>query len=620
MKKIFYVFCILTANLAILDNPLYARDSESYQLVYFDGHIHTTHSDGSGSLADVKSAAVARGLSAVIVTNHTKQIVDINEWNDIVNGCDALSDPNFLMIPSFEVTGSEGLFNRDHFLAWGAYDPFVGNDADALAPEEVWLSPTNPAGTGPMDTNSIISWVNYIHTHGGLAVHAHTTGTTQPEYGADFIELYNVSHVKDIAGYAKMMGFNSAEALNLGTVLNNFADYGNRDLYMNVTLPGMPEMPLRTALHVATQMLTGQGEWLDAPEAASLHSWDDLLMDYMQGQANAPTFGVAESDAHNTANVPLNDPNYDDSDVGEAKNGLYVKSLTYSDFFEALRAGRSFATTGPSLCVTVNDAMMGQTALIDIDSNEPAQIHLAMNSNNPSAIIAKADIYKNGRLWQSLTPYLPVYDVNIIDEDVNSPDYYRAEIVSLDTVSGQYQFAWANPVFVNKVPTRTISYDWEDGGTILGSYLDIEPNNVCSPEPVYEGKSSLKLVDKTASGTPQAYLAWITGLEDGDKITAGFWQYDVTPDAAPSCRIWGHYTSDVDNIDSFIGSAGGNDSYGTGTGWEYLENTWIFDSAGGTRTGFVVEVRTYSNPDDTVWIDNLKVTAPTHAEIIVPGN
>ena len=617
MKKYFSILFMFALSLVILSRSIQAVENQDYKLIYFDGHIHTTHSDGSGSLADVKEVALARGLSAVIVTNHTKQIVDVNEWNEIVTQCAELSDPNFLMVPSFEVTGSEGYILRDHFLAWNVYDPFVGNDSNALSPEEYWLSPRNNTGTGPLYPEHIRSWMDYIHSHSGLGVHAHTWGTTQPDYDVDYIELYNFGTVKDIIENVKIAtdgAISDEMAQQLGLVMNNFAVYGDRDLDMIIDVPGMGQEELRNALWIAT------GQWLGAPESIPLYSWDQQLMSYIVGDVNKPVFGAANSDAHNTANTLIDDPNNDDSDVGEAKNGLYVTNLDYLSFFEAIRSGRSFASTGPSLCMNVNDAMMGQTAWIDTDSNEPAQIHLEMNSNSDSAIIAKVDIIKNGQVLQTINPNVPVYDVNIVDEDVNSPGYYRTEIVSYDMISGEYQFAWTNPVFVNKIPKRTINYGWEDDGTILGSYLDIEPNNVSDPEPVYQGSNSLKLVDRTQSGTPQAYLAWINDLQDGDQITAGFWQYDVSPEASPSCRIWAHYTSDVNNIDSYAGSAGGNDSYGNGTGWEYLEHTWVFDSSNGTRSGMAIEVRTYSNQGDIVWIDNLKVTAPTRAEIIVPGS
>jgi hypothetical protein len=242
-----------------------------------------------------------------------------------------------------------------------------------------------------------------------------------------------------------------------------------------------------------------------------------------------------------------------------------------------------------------------------------------MDSNSASAIIIKVDIIKNGQIMQTLTPNLQAYDVNIVDEDVNSPGYYRVKIVSHDTINDEVQFAWTNPVFVNKQLTRTITYDWEDGGTILGSYNDIDANNVSDPEPVFEGQSSLKLIDQASSGTPQAYVAWITNLQDGDEVTVGFWRYDTTPGTGPSCRIWAHYTKDLNNIESWSGSAGGNGDYGPGTGWDYTEHTWTFVDDG-ENNGLVIEARTYTDPGATAWIDNLTVTAPTHAAVIVPGN
>ena len=614
MKKNFSI--LITMITILVSISAIVQANQDYKLIYFDGHIHTTHSDGSGSLADVKEVALARGLSAVIVTNHTKQIVDVNEWNEIVTECAALSDPNFLMIPSFEVTGSEGYILRDHFLAWNVYDPFVGDDSNAISPEEYWPSPRNNNGTGPLYPENIRSWMDYVHSHSGIGVHAHTWGTTQPDYDVDYIELHNVGTVKDIISNVKEAtggAISDEMAQQLGLVMNNFAIYGNRDLYMTIDVPGLGQQELRNALWIAT------GQWLGAPESIPLYSWDEQLMSYIVGDANKPVFGAANSDAHNTANTLIDDPNNDDSDVGEAKNGLYVTSLDYDGIFEAIRAGRSFASTGPFVSLTVNNAMMGQTAWIDVDANESAELSLSMNSNSPSAIIAKVDVIKNGQVMQTLAPNLPVYDVNIIDEDINSVGYYRVEIVSYDTISGEYQFAWTNPIFVNKIPTRTISYGWEDGGTILASYNDIDANNVCNPEPVFDGQSSLRLLDMAASGTPQAYVAWIQNLKHGDEVTVGFWRYDVTPETSPSCRIWGHYTTDNNDIQSYGGSASGNSDYGPSTGWDYTEYTWTFEG-NGENNGLIIEARTYSNPGDTVWIDNLTVTAPTHAAVIVPGN
>ena len=168
---------------------------------------------------------------------------------------------------------------------------------------------------------------------------------------------------------------------------------------------------------------------------------------------------------------------------------------------------------------------------------------------------------------------------------------------------------------------QVVTYGWEDGGTILGEYQpgEIIESNVGLPDPVFSGDRSLKLIDnKFPDTTPQAYVAWITGLTDGEQVIADFWGYDTTPGTGPSCRIWGHYTSDPLDLDSYAGTASGNSTYSDGYGWSNLSHTWIFDSGGGTRDGLVVEVRTYSVAGDTVWVDDLTVIAPDSATIIIP--
>ncbi len=113
-------------------------------------------------------------------------------------------------------------------------------------------------------------------------------------------------------------------------------------------------------------------------------------------------------------------------------------------------------------------------------------------------------------------------------------------------------------------------------------------------------------------------MAWITGLQDNDVVEASFWRYDTTSGSAPSARIWAHYTDDSADINSYGGSAGGDSDYGPGTGWDLADYSWTFDSDEGSHNGLVIEVRTYSNPGDTVWIDDLTVQAPDTATITTP--
>jgi len=170
-------------------------------------------------------------------------------------------------------------------------------------------------------------------------------------------------------------------------------------------------------------------------------------------------------------------------------------------------------------------------------------------------------------------------------------------------------------------PLPSIGCWWEDESTtVLGLYGDGDPpiivTNVTAPDPVFDGDRSLRLVDNAESGTPQAFLAYVWGLEDGDHVIAGFWRYDDTPGGSPSCRIWGHWNDELpDNPDGYSGSAGGNSDYGPGTGWDYVEHDWeVVDG----HTGLVIEIRIYSNAGDTIWIDNFEVLPPDDCVVQTP--
>jgi hypothetical protein len=409
-----------------------------FVLVYYDGHMHTTRSDGSGSVADIKATALSRGLDAVIITDHCKDLTKA-EWESLVAETAAASNSSFLALPGFEMTGSDGIFNRDHLNAIGAPDPFVGDDDLELCPEEVWPSPPNPAGTGPMYPENLTKWTDYVHSQRGIVVHNHPSGTTQLGYGVKHLEIYNQGHVDDVAAYASALSYPPDQAWQLGLTLNNFALYGERDVNMLVPFPGFPTpIPLRFGLWYATAYYIPPyiGQWLGSPEAP-LSSWDELLLAYVDGTVDTPIFGLANSDAHNTG-----DP---DSNVGVAKNGVYVKELTAKEFYKALKAGRSFGTTGPSLALDVNGEFMGDTAYV---SDGTADINLSVNSESPTAIIVKVDIIKSGAIWQTVSPMAPTYEALLSDSGVTEDGYYRVEVTSVDLSNGNYYFAWSNPVFV----------------------------------------------------------------------------------------------------------------------------------------------------------------------------
>ena len=166
---------------------------------------------------------------------------------------------------------------------------------------------------------------------------------------------------------------------------------------------------------------------------------------------------------------------------------------------------------------------------------------------------------------------------------------------------------------------QTVTYGWEDGGEGLDCYS-------CDGMAYYNdgsfaefGTHSLAITEVPGNTTtPQMYVAWITGLNEGDVVSGSFDAYDTTIGSNPSLRIWGHYASDTD-INAYNGSASGSSVYsgaGPDVGWETLSYDWTI-AAG--QTALVIEIRPYESTSATeltyCWADNLVVTAPDGATI-----
>ncbi len=162
---------------------------------------------------------------------------------------------------------------------------------------------------------------------------------------------------------------------------------------------------------------------------------------------------------------------------------------------------------------------------------------------------------------------------------------------------------------------QTWTYDWEDGvGTCLATYgtnLVVSNTN----EQAYNGTRSLKMYENPLSGTPQAFIWWVTGLTDGDQINASFYVYDDDVNTG-SGRIWAHYTSDPLVITSYSGSAGGNSTYSSGTGWNQLSWSWTFANSG-DDDGIVIEARIYSaTGQDILYIDDAYIWIDSDTALI----
>jgi hypothetical protein len=172
------------------------------------------------------------------------------------------------------------------------------------------------------------------------------------------------------------------------------------------------------------------------------------------------------------------------------------------------------------------------------------------------------------------------------------------------------------------------NYSWEDGGTILGSYGNLtDVENVGETDGVvpFDGDYMLTVSESPIDGTPQAFIAWVTDISEGDQITACFYGYDTTANSAPSMRVWGSWTQNND-INSYAGSADGNEEYTAGTGWDQVCHTFSTSQENWeSGEALLVQARLYSSSSGSdptkYFVDLVSVeTTSTTATINFPGS
>ena len=116
----------------------------------------------------------------------------------------------------------------------------------------------------------------------------------------------------------------------------------------------------------------------------------------------------------------------------------------------------------------------------------------------------------------------------------------------------------------------------------------------------------------------------MTDISAGDQITACFYGYDTTAGASPSMRIWGSWSAN-DDINSYAGSADGNEEYTDGTGWDQVCHTFSTSQENWEAgEALVIQARLYSStsgPDPAKYfIDMLEITTDSQtATVHFPG-
>jgi predicted metal-dependent phosphoesterase TrpH len=103
-------------------------------------HVHSNHSDGALSLAEIKKACQLTGVKFVFMADHMHQIESLEKFEQIKKECLELSDNEFQIVPGFEVETKEDyhilVYNSKVFIkdkiSWRELFNIYSNEKDVL--------------------------------------------------------------------------------------------------------------------------------------------------------------------------------------------------------------------------------------------------------------------------------------------------------------------------------------------------------------------------------------------------------------------------------------------------------------------------------------------------------
>ncbi len=172
------------------------------------------------------------------------------------------------------------------------------------------------------------------------------------------------------------------------------------------------------------------------------------------------------------------------------------------------------------------------------------------------------------------------------------------------------------------------TFDWNSGtgADYLGCF-----DNDCTVElgvgynHAGSAGDGLKITKNTnmTDGVAQAFLAAIWNLEAGDEVTVSIWRYDMGS-SMPYFRLWAHYNDALVNdaaagrgqdMETNDGNMQGDNSFGLQTGWEQSSHTWTVAEG---HTGIVIDGTVYGDYGANIYVDDIVIAAPDHADVRLP--
>lgn len=178
---------------------------------------------------------------------------------------------------------------------------------------------------------------------------------------------------------------------------------------------------------------------------------------------------------------------------------------------------------------------------------------------------------------------------------------------------------------VPALAAQTYTYNWDGTADFLGCFdNDVEVSVDSSYNRPGSAGNGLCLTKNTfGGGYVLGFVATVWGLQESDEVYVSIWRYDPMSDM-PYFALWAHYNdalyeaSDARGQDMAVddGNCYGNAMLGMQNGWEEYTYTWTVKPG---HSGMVIDAQIYGSTNSQMWVDDLTLTVPDHANVRTPS-
>jgi hypothetical protein len=200
----------------------------------------------------------------------------------------------------------------------------------------------------------------------------------------------------------------------------------------------------------------------------------------------------------------------------QANRNPFIDHPEYANY---IWGGESPSSIANPTTVSATANSSSEIGLTWTDNSNSNNVLLAWNSANTFGTPTNGSTYAAGN---SITGGGTVLQYSGTDSythsSLTSNTAYYYKVWSYD--GSNYSSGVTANATTSATGTQTLTYGWEDGGTNMGTYGNVSASSAISTSEKNAGSNGYNLIESPLSGTPQIYVAYITGLSANDQVTA----------------------------------------------------------------------------------------------------